>query len=353
VRAVSGVLLLAAVAAACASEPAESTGTSREAVIDGTPDTKHVAVVSIETTPDASTTGELCSGTLIAPRVVLTAGHCTFGQDAGSLVVGIGPNVEYPSSTPAIAAVVTYPGFSGTTEDMAAGLDLGAILLAEDAEEADGGAIVPVPLGAPGTGTVAGSTLTVVGYGYSDAADADTRGIRREGQVGVSASCSALVAFGDATSNACHGDSGGALLVRAADGSESLVGVVSYGDPLHCVTPSYAVRTDRYAAWIDALIAGPDDAGSCSGCPPRATDCQAIEQDGGDDAGEEAGAGLPEGGREVGAPGVTPAKSSGGCTCAGGAGGSMRGVGLLAGLVLGLGMRWRRRTRQAGGRGRG
>jgi MYXO-CTERM domain-containing protein len=340
VRAVVVFLFPLAVLASCASQRPESVATSRQPVINGTADTTHAAVVSIETSLDATTAGELCSGTLIAPRVVLTAGHCTIGQNASSLIVGVGPNAQYPASTLDVAAVVTYPGFTGTTEDIGAGLDLGAILLATDAENADDAGVTPMPLAPPGTGTSVGSTLTVVGYGYSDASDPGSRGMRREGAVAVSASCSALVAFGDATSNACHGDSGGALLARAADGTESLVGVVSFGDDLHCATPSYAVRIDRYAAWIDALIAASDDAGSCAGCPPRAIDCAAIEDAGGA-GGEDAEVSSPDAG-DAGAGDVARAASSGGCACSTRAAPSLAQSGLFVLVVLGLATRRRR-----------
>jgi MYXO-CTERM domain-containing protein len=273
----------------CASDRVERTGTTHEAVINGSPDTTHGSVVSIATSLDASSVPELCTGTIIAPRVVLTAGHCTLGQYPSALIVGLGPNALYPTSTLAVAAVVTYPGFSGSEGDIEAGLDLGVLVLAEDA------AVASVPLYAGSSSALVGTSLDLVGYGLSDASDDDTRGTRREGSVVVGGACSALLAFGDATSNACHGDSGGPLLVRASDGSESIAGVVSFGDDLHCATPSFAVRVDRYAAWIASVIAGADDAGSCDSCPSGATDCAAIEDAGGapvdasiEDAGEDA-----------------------------------------------------------------
>lgn len=47
--------------------------------IGGVADTVHDAVVSIATVADAAAP-ELCTGVVVAPRVVLTAGHCTLAS---------------------------------------------------------------------------------------------------------------------------------------------------------------------------------------------------------------------------------------------------------------------------------
>ena len=120
--------------------------------------------------------------------------------------------------------------------------------------------------------------------------DLETRGTRRSAQVSVGGVCSALISFGDSASNACHGDSGGALLAVHDGGPAKVVGIVSYGDEVHCATPSYAVRVARYANWIDSVMAnGAGDGAACEQCPARATDC--VQSDGGvgEDAGAEAG----------------------------------------------------------------
>jgi hypothetical protein len=271
-------------------------GRAELAVIGGASDAR-ASIVSIVTTPDAAMP-ELCSGTVIASRVVLTAAHCTFGQDPSTLQVGIGAQAGAPTRTLSVARVVTYPGYTGAFADVEAGLDIGAVILAEDA------GVASVPLRRGDASAYVGASLVVVGFGQSIASDIDTRGTRRSAAVRVLSACSAELAFGDANDNACHGDSGGPLLAGGDGGVEEVVAVVSYGDEVRCATPSFAVRVDRYARWIDDVIAGASDGGggsdggACGDCPPRPTDCPAIV-DAGVDAGAEAAAAIDAG---VGAP---------------------------------------------------
>ncbi len=263
-------LIVPACLCACLSACGRDEGAiarARDEVIGGATDDAHAAVVSIVTAVDAASP-ELCSGVLVAPRVVLTAGHCTLGQAPADLVVGFGARAASPTAPSDVARVLTYPSF-GALDDFAYGVDLGAVVLDADAP------IAPMRVRRTSFG---GGTATVVGFGMSVATDLDTRGVRRSAPVDVTVACSALFAFGDATRNACHGDSGGPLLVPAADGVEEVVGVTSFGDEAACATSSYAVRAVRALPWIDAVVAGTiaagDDAGSAS-FPGRADDCVA------------------------------------------------------------------------------
>ncbi len=271
------------------------------AIVGGTADTAHASVAYVMTTATA-TFPELCTGTLIAPKIVLTAGHCTLGQDASTLIVGFASATQFASGTVNVASVVTYPAFGGSAGDVQGGLDLGLVFLADDAT------VTPVPIDHGDAGALVGKSLVAVGYGYSDPASQDSSGTRRSAKVTVNGACSALLSFGDATTNACHGDSGGPLLATAADGSESIVGVVSFGDEVHCAASSYAVRVDRFLGWLDPYIT--ESASTCSGCPNAATDCEALEAgDAGPPAKGDAGPARPP-------PGPAPSSSGGGCALA-------------------------------------
>ncbi len=228
-------------------------------VIGGAPDPDDPAVVSIQTVPDAGAP-ELCTGVIIGPRAILTAGHCTLEQTAGTLTVGVGPSAKLPQRRLVVASVHTYPSYRGL-DDAPLGLDLGMVLLGEDAR------IPPVPL----EGDDSASSARLVGFGMTDAADLESRGDKASAPVAVAPTCATLLRIGDVSANACHGDSGAPILFRDARGVERVGALVSFGTRT-CVPPSYAVRVAPYAPWIAEVVAG--GAGTecgAGGCvdPPR------------------------------------------------------------------------------------
>jgi V8-like Glu-specific endopeptidase len=115
----------------------------------------------------ASSGDEFCSGTLLSPRVFLTAGHCTadFAATGEPTFVTFDPNAGR-SSTYITGTPHTEPGFfndppQGTGVPASIGHDLGVIVLDQ-----------PVDLPAYGTlpalhtlDAANGTTVTLVGYG--------------------------------------------------------------------------------------------------------------------------------------------------------------------------------------------
>lgn len=267
-RRAAATLLLGAFFAACASpEAPDSPVGSRELfVVGGSADTGHEAVVSIVTTPDAAAP-ELCSGVVIAARLILTAGHCTLGQTPDALTVGVGPSAMSPKRTLAVAAVRTYPLFGGLDADRRSGLDLGVVVLAEDA------LVTPIALATDDASMLAGKHARLVGFGQTKVGDLESRGKRFSADVTLSPLCATLIAFGDTTTNACHGDSGGPLLVTNDAGAEEVVAVVSFGRTFGCDPPSYASRAAPFAGWLARVAAGEPDEGCADACPNGATDC--------------------------------------------------------------------------------
>jgi len=255
------VLALAVTSAACGdgtSDETEDHGRSLSAaIIGGASDTSHDAVVSISSAADAARS-ELCSGVLVAPRVVLTAGHCTLGLAPADLVVGVGPSASAPAQVLPVASVHTLATFTGSRADFLAGRDIGALVLGADAP------VTPLTID---RSDLAGASMLAVGYGPNGTGE---EGARTSGSVDATASCSLLLSFGDAMITACHGDSGGPLLAQD-DGR--VVGIVSFGaSDGSCTPPAYALRVAPYAAWVDALVRGvPDDA--CASTCPDASDC--------------------------------------------------------------------------------
>lgn len=99
------VLLLSA----CSSRPADDdVGTSREPIVDGTPATNYPEAVVV------TASGFLpCSGAVLAPRVVLTAGHCRSLTNSYEIVA---PNAGNQQST-ASSDWTSYNGDPATSSD--------------------------------------------------------------------------------------------------------------------------------------------------------------------------------------------------------------------------------------------
>lgn len=216
------------------------------AVTDGMPDGNDHPFVGLIT--DGI---DLCSGALIAPDVVLTAGHCTTAFAAKGAVIAVTFDPEPTAdSTFVTGTPYTAPGFDpGGVPGLpgAAAQDVGVVVLDE-----------PVSLDNYGTLPendvddaldVDDQPLTIVGYGVQEI----SRGGRRSGYgsraaatlapltdlVALDDQYLALVASAGEDGGACFGDSGGPVLL----GSRTVVGVVAAGEE-GCGGLSLATRLD-------------------------------------------------------------------------------------------------------------
>jgi V8-like Glu-specific endopeptidase len=151
----NGLRLCVLIAAAVPAAPAH-------AITNGTPDGAAHPYVGV-----ASSGDEFCSGTLLSPRVFLTAGHCTAGFAASGqpTFVTFDPNAS-PSSTYVTGKPYTEPGFFNAPPQhvgvpASVGHDLGVIVLDQPVE-------LPAYGSLPAQGSLDGATgtaLTLVGYG--------------------------------------------------------------------------------------------------------------------------------------------------------------------------------------------
>jgi hypothetical protein len=151
--------------AAAAAYIAAAIATPAAAITNGTPDGDAHPYVGTATSGDI-----FCSGTLLAPRVFLTAGHCTdafaaFGQPTYVTVdPNAGPNSDYVTGTPH-----TEPGFFNIAPQRvgvpaSVGHDLGVIVL-------DRAITLPAYGQLPGLHAFDGAqqmAVTAVGYGAQD-----------------------------------------------------------------------------------------------------------------------------------------------------------------------------------------
>lgn len=172
--------------------------------------------------------GELCSGAVIAPEIILTAAHCLMG--GGSISV-VSLDTRFRARRQMVVAVLPHPSFvPGTTPRTQPGTDLALLRLAQPLP----GDIQPLTLGG---GLWQGEAVTMAGYGLSAENNKRTARRLRETQ---------LVNAGNYTTQntvkvavdvenrgetpgagACRGDSGGPVL-RGGARSRDLVGIVSW-----------------------------------------------------------------------------------------------------------------------------
>jgi secreted trypsin-like serine protease len=200
-----------------------------------------------------------CSGTLLSPTVMLTAGHCTFGTDGGRVwfdpvVTG---NPEYPFSgatSVEFAEIYTHPDYDDDAFFM---FDVGVVILSEPVVRDTYGVLADVGL-LDQLATKRGlqdRSFTVVGYGIQSIvpefqADlvryrGDVQLIDVKGTAGIPAGTSATFTNspgkGKGSGGTCFGDSGGPVF---HSDSNVIAAVTSFGLNANCVGIGGAYRVD-------------------------------------------------------------------------------------------------------------
>lgn len=180
----------------------------------------------------------VCSGTLIAPHAVLTAAHCL--SDAELPEIAVGDALVGADRHAALAAFV-HPDFDPQTLDH----DIAVVLV----EPTLG--VTPLPIATALDGAAAGSTIRVVGYGWTVANDTSPA-LRRTGTSQLDAVDELRLVSHAATSQACEGDSGGPALFDGGAG-ERVLGVASSGDA-SCTQLARHTRVDIHADFIAGVV---------------------------------------------------------------------------------------------------
>ena len=187
---------------------------------------------------------DICTGTLVDTRLVVTAGHCVYGiYGTMEVFFGINANNQATGTTVAVDSYQPHPSFNYYS----LANDIGVIELAEDAP------VAPVSMLADGifdNGWI-GTPLRFVGYGTTTWYSPQS-GIRRAVDIDVGSVASSDFTYYDNNHQTCYGDSGGGAFADY-DGQWQLIGVTSYGD-YYCNTYGVDTRVDAYLTWIEGFM---------------------------------------------------------------------------------------------------
>jgi V8-like Glu-specific endopeptidase len=272
-RSLCALALLASLAALTGCGPEEVVtgpvplGHMSSPIVGGTTDNGHPAVVLIY-----NSTGFLCTGEVIAPRIVLTAGHCTIeGETTPSPTLPpstfqVGGGTDPINAATWIAGVVKVDNHPSLFLGSEIHHDVGILVLDQDA---------PVsPLSYQGVRDDSvyqvGTNFTAVGYGITGAANNDA-GIKRTVPLQIQVEGSDAFQYGSASQNTCSGDSGGPALIGS-----KVIGTVSYGDQ-NCSIAGVDMRTDDNASFIKKYANDDGTAASGGGSKNNACGCSLDE----------------------------------------------------------------------------
>jgi len=187
----------------------------------------------------------LCTGTLVAPNVVLTAAHCTSGG-VRSISFFIGQDISSPDAMLAVTGWHAHPSYGGWPPDY----DIGVVILAGD-PLAYG--MTPIPINCV-TMRLVGQTIQAVGYGQTHPLDEDNSERWWTTMLVSNERSNYYTAYGYDTTGTCHGDSGGPMLFTKGDGNVYVMGVVSSGDRSDCFGHTFYPRTDYHCGFLDDYI---------------------------------------------------------------------------------------------------
>lgn len=217
-----------------------------------------------------------CGGTVVAPRLILTAAHCVLtgtGRVAVaanfSVLTGIGNLDEAtPEHASRVSRVLVFPEY----EPARFLNDAALLVLAEPV------AVPTLPLATPSDGVLLadGAPAAVAGWGLVDVDPPQLPAVLRDAQsvvrspsycqrslrriLPIYAADSQICVKsppGPGGASLCNGDSGGPGIGRRPDGTVVQIGIISLKGSVDCDpgSPQVLARVDRVSTWVAAWAA--------------------------------------------------------------------------------------------------
>jgi secreted trypsin-like serine protease len=275
------------VLALCAPAGASASGGAQASIIGGSPASTAQFPYLAYIEAGNKHSGFACTGTVVAPRVVLTAGHCAENVETGTFskpgeyAVAIGvanPKEASAENVFAVSETHVFPSFDpGVVHGDAAVLILSrpttapplALAGAADAALYAGGALVSVAgwgvTQAQARQAPANMRTTTMTVQKDSLCRAKTRGFYKD-YSGAVQLC--LLSTPKKKSGTCFGDSGGPAVATRPDGTPVELAVISVVGPL-CTpqAPNVLTRVDYVSTWVAEWIAAVE-----TGAPPPFVD---------------------------------------------------------------------------------